>query len=74
MITIYSKPACPQCTQTQLYCDIKGVEYTVKKLNVDFTQDEVKQLAPTARSYPVLFKDGEYFGGLKELREYFENA
>ncbi len=34
-VTIYSKPACQQCTATKRYLDARGVEYT----SVDITED-----------------------------------
>ncbi|MHC6175434.1 glutaredoxin family protein [Glutamicibacter sp. X7] len=35
MITVYSKPNCPQCTQTMRVLDRQGTEYR----KVDITQD-----------------------------------
>lgn len=36
MITVYSKPACIQCTATTREMDRKGIDYSV----VDLTKDE----------------------------------
>lgn len=35
VITVYSKPACPECLATKKYLDRKGLEYSV----VDVTED-----------------------------------
>ena len=48
---------------------MKGVEFEVKKLDVDYTKEDILALVPQARSFPLIFKDGEYLGGLVELRQ-----
>ena len=68
MYTIYSKDDCQQCDVAKLICSMKGVEFEVKKLGVDFNRDEILSLAPNTRSFPVLFKDGELLGGLEQLK------
>lgn len=68
MYTIYSKDACQQCDAAKLICSMKGVEFEVKKLGVDFNRDDILSLAPNTRSFPVVFKDGELLGGLEQLK------
>lgn len=68
-ITIYSKDACQQCDMAKMFLDMKGYSYTLKKLNKDFTQDELKSLFPTARSFPIIIIDEENIGGYRELKE-----
>lgn len=68
MYIIYSKDACQQCDAAKLLCKMKGVEFEVKKLDVDFSRDEILSLAPNTRSFPVVFKDGELLGGLEQLK------
>ena len=56
---------------------MKGVEYAVKTLDIDYTRDELVHISPKARSFPVITAkvkyDGvemeEYIGGLVELKE-----
>lgn len=77
MLTIYSKEKCQQCDSAKLLCQMKGVEFEVKKLGVDYTRDELLHISPKARSFPVIIVkvtyDGvemeEYIGGLVELKE-----
>ena len=69
MLVIYSKDKCQQCDTAKLLCQMKGVEFVVKKLDVDYTKEDVIALVPQARSFPLIFKDGEYLGGLVELRQ-----
>ena len=69
MFTIYSKDECQQCDSAKLLCQMKGVEFEVKKLDVDYTKEDILTLVPQARSFPLIFKDGEYLGGLVELKQ-----
>ena len=69
MFTIYSKDKCQQCDSAKLLCQMKGVEFEVKKLDVDYTKEDILTLVPQARSFPLIFKDGEYLGGLVDLKQ-----
>ena len=77
MLVIYSKDNCQQCDSAKLLCQMKGVDYVVKTLDVDYTRDELMHVFPKARSFPVITAkvkyDGvemeEYIGGLTELKE-----
>ena len=77
MLVIYSKDNCQQCDSAKLLCQMKGVDYVVKTLDVDYTRDELMHISPKARSFPVITVkvkyDGvemeEYIGGLTELKE-----
>lgn len=70
-IVIYSKDKCQQCDMAKMLLDMKSKPYTLKKLDVDFTHEELKALFPTARSYPIVIIDGENIGGYMELRKLF---
>ena len=77
MLIIYSKDNCQQCDSAKLLCQMKGVDYVVKTLDVDYTRDELMHISPKARSFPIIVVkvkyDGvemeEYIGGLTELKE-----
>ena len=69
MFTIYSKDKCQQCDSAKLLCQMKGVEFEVKNLDVDYTKEDILALVPQARSFPLILKDGEYLGGLVELKQ-----
>lgn len=68
-IIVYSKDKCQQCDIAKMLLDMKGQEYTVKKLDEDFTQEELKTLFPTARSFPIVVINGNYIGGYNELKQ-----
>ena len=77
MLVIYSKDNCQQCDSAKLLCQMKGVDYVVKTLDIDYTRDELMHVSPKARSFPIITVkvkyDGvemeEYIGGLVELKE-----
>lgn len=70
MITLYSTENCQQCKTAKLLLDMKGIEYKVKMLDVDFTREEVKAIAPTQRSFPVITNNEVLLGGLPQLQQY----
>ena len=77
MLTIYSKEKCQQCDSAKLLCQMKGVAYVVKTLDIDYTREQLMHVFPKARSFPIIAVkvkyDGvemeEYIGGLTELKE-----
>ena len=77
MLVIYSKDNCQQCDSAKLLCQMKGVAYVVKTLDIDYTREQLMHVSPKARSFPVITAkvkyDGvemkEYLGGLTELKE-----
>lgn len=72
MLTVYSKPACSQCDMTIRLLDMRKLTHEVKKLDVDYTiQDLIDLFSPGAmpRSFPMIFQDGEYLGGLEDLKQ-----
>jgi glutaredoxin len=41
----------------------------MKKLEVNATKEELLEAVPNAKSVPQIFLNGEFVGGVKELRE-----
>lgn len=70
MLTMYSKDACGQCKQADILMSMKGVDYEVKKLGVDYSRDDLLAIAPDTRSMPVIFDGDKLVGGLAELKLY----
>ncbi|QIK72606.1 glutaredoxin-like protein NrdH [Propioniciclava coleopterorum] len=66
-ITIYSKPACVQCTATYRALDKLGLAYEV----VDLAADEAALLEVLALGYqqaPVVVADDEHWSGFRPDR------
>lgn len=66
---IYSKQDCPSCVEAKQLLESKNIDFEYKVLNKDFTILELYNNVPkSCRSFPAIVKDGEYIGGLKELK------
>jgi len=63
-ITVYSKPACVQCTATTRALDAKGINYDV----VDLTQDDSAMTHVTelgSRQAPVVVAGSDHWSGFR---------
>lgn len=73
MLTVYSKDACAQCLQLESLLKMKGKTFEVKKLDKDYTRDDLAAVfeqagLPQPRSFPMLFNGSTYVGGFNEAR------
>jgi glutaredoxin-like protein NrdH len=63
MITVYTKPACPQCIGTKRYLDKAGVDYeTIDVTLVEGAREAVEALGYT--SMPVVVAGEDHWAGL----------
>lgn len=63
-LMLYTKPNCPQCTQTKKKLEQKGVEYTT----VDITLDNIaaeKVLSLGYKQVPVVINGAEHWSGFR---------
>ena len=63
-VTVYSKPACVQCTATTRALDARGIAYQL----VDLTQDAVAMAQVLAMSYrqaPVVIAGEQHWTGFR---------
>ena len=63
-VTVYSKPACGQCTATYRALESKGIEYTV----IDLSQDDEAMARIKELGYlqaPVVVTKTEHWGGFR---------
>ena len=70
MYTIYSKPSCSYCLQAKQLLETKQLPFVYKQLGADYTLQELLEVSPTSRTFPVIVKDGEVIGGFNNLVEY----
>lgn len=64
MITVYSKPACPQCDATKRHLTTKGVPHQV----IDVSQDASAMATVRGLGYstvPVVVSGGTHFKGFR---------
>ncbi len=66
-IVIYGKPNCPSCTMAKSWLDARSIPYDYKQLDTDFVREDLVAVAPAARSYPVVFVNGDYVGGFQQM-------
>jgi glutaredoxin 3 len=73
MIEIYGKPNCPYCDRAKALCIREEYTYAYKELEIDFTREELLEKAPSARTFPQIFIDGESIGGCQQLEEWHQD-
>ena len=66
---LWSKYHCPYCDQAKALLTSKGIQFEEKKIGDGYTQEELLEAVPTARTLPQIFLDGELVGGFTELRK-----
>ena len=72
MYTIYSKPSCGYCLQAKQLLEMEQLPFEYKQLGTHYSLDELMTLAPNAKSFPQVFKDGVLIGGFNNLVEYLK--
>jgi len=63
-ITVYSKPACVQCTATTRALDRQGIDYTVVDVSVDAAAYELVQ-GLGYRQVPVVVAGEQHWAGFR---------
>ena len=69
MYTIYSKPSCSYCLQAKQLLETKQLPFVYKQLGADYTLQELLEISPTARTFPVILKGEGLIGGYSDLVE-----
>lgn len=68
--TIYGKTNCTSCVQAKQLLESVGLDFEYKQLGNDFELLEMYDIAPrTHKAFPMIVKDGEYLGGIAELKQ-----
>ena len=70
MYTIYSKPNCGACMQAKQLLEMEELPFEYKQLGTHYDLDELMEIAPNVKSFPMIVKDGEVIGGFNNLVEY----
>lgn len=72
MIEIWGKDSCPNCNKAQMFCATRGLEYTYKKLDRDFTREEVMDKFPGEKVLPQVIINGKHVGSYDKMVTYIE--
>jgi glutaredoxin len=67
---VWSQPQCTYCTQAKALLEKYGIEYEERVVTQGYTKKDLFEAAPTARTVPQIFLDGEHIGGFRELKQY----
>ena len=70
---IWSRDYCIYCEHAKMLLNEKGVQYEERKIGKEWTKEQLLESVPNAKSVPQIYIDGQYIGGYKELRTYFDN-
>jgi glutaredoxin len=66
---VWSQTNCPACQEAKRLLASFGIEYTEQMVGGNVTKKDLIEKVPNARSVPQIFLDGEYVGGLPELKK-----
>lgn len=66
---VWSQTNCPACQEAKRLLSSFGIEYTEQMIGGNVTKKDLIEKVPNARSVPQIFLDGEYVGGLPELKK-----
>lgn len=69
-VEIYGRTICPNCLKAKKMLDVTGIPYTY----INMEEDEEaynKAVSLGAKEVPLIFIEGKWIGGLKELQDYF---
>jgi glutaredoxin 3 len=67
MVEIYGKDNCPYCDRAIALVKKIKAEFVYKKLDTDFTREQLIEQFPNARTFPQIRINGEAIGGYDEL-------
>lgn len=67
---VWSQTNCPACTEAKRLLEQSGIAYSECMIGINgYTKKDLLDVVPTARSVPQIFLNGEYVGGLQELKK-----
>ena len=69
-VIIYTKENCSYCTNAKMPLSSKGINYSELKLNEDFSRENLLEIFPKAKTFPIIVVDGFNIGGFTELKKY----
>jgi glutaredoxin 3 len=71
---VWSQTNCPACNEAKRLLEQRGVKIEECMLGINgYTKKDLIEKVPHARSVPQIFLDGEYVGGLLELKQKLAN-
>jgi len=68
-VVIWSKPNCPYCTKSKNILRNFNIQFEELVLNQDFTREQLLEIYPSAKTFPVIVIDGFNIGGYNQLEQ-----
>jgi glutaredoxin 3 len=65
---VWSKDACPFCVQAKSLLTARGIEFEERNISQNWTQEQLLEAVPNARTLPQIFLDEQHIGGFTDLR------
>ena len=66
--TVYSKKNCSFCDRAIMLLEERAYQVVVKKIDEDISHfTEMRDVAPSMRTMPVIFKEDQLIGGYSDL-------
>jgi glutaredoxin len=66
---VWSQTNCPACTEAKRLLEQRAIKYEECMIAINgYTKKDLIAKVPNARSVPQIFLNGEYVGGLQELK------
>lgn len=66
---VWSQSNCPACQEAKRLLTSYSIEYDECMVGEKYTKQDLIKKVPNARSVPQIFLDGQYVGGLPELKK-----
>jgi glutaredoxin 3 len=66
-VVLYTKLDCSYCVAAKNLLINRNILWSEKKLDVDFTRNQLLESYPSATTFPVVIVDGFYIGGYSDL-------
>lgn len=71
-IEIYSKDHCGYCSMAIKLTEMRKLDAVVKKLDVDFTREQLLEQFPAAKTFPIVVVDDQLIGGYTDFMQYLK--
>jgi glutaredoxin len=77
MIKLYTRtsPPCSYCEAAKTLLKVKNVEHEVVVVGEggSMSKEQLLEMFPNARTFPVVMDESTYVGGFNELKTYIQN-
>lgn len=75
-LKVYGTQNCSYCTKAKEFLELNDLKYTYIALE-ELTDEDLhivlNQLAPGAKTVPIILIDGKWIGGFTEMKEYLRS-